>query len=68
MGADSARAGPTPGSMRDNGATHSYVSTEDPPRAMWRGRWRSTLSAERYLQEGTVQAFLSSLPSAVRGR
>ena len=68
LGAGSDQPGPTPGAMRGSGATLYYMSTEDLPRTMWRGRWRSTTSAERYLQEATAQAFLSSLPSAVRSR
>ena len=66
LGTKAGRPGPSPGSMRGSGATHFYMATAYLPRPMWRGRWRSTTSAERYLQEATAQAFLGSLPSAVR--
>eukprot|EP00974_Lingulodinium_polyedra_P007042 667718-Lingulodinium_polyedra.AAC.1 len=42
--------------------------TEDLPRTTWRGRWRSTTLGERHPPEANVQAFFSSLLSAVRAR
>ena len=60
--------GPTPGALRGSGATFFYFYTVDLPRLMWRGRWRSTSTVERYLQEAAAQTYLCGLPQAVRER
>ena len=58
--------GPTPASLRGSGATNLYLASEDVQRVMWRGRWRSLGTVERYLQDSAGALLLHELPAEAK--
>lgn len=52
-------------SLRHGGATHDFIQGMSLPDILHRGRWASTKTTERYIQDGPAHALEVQLPAAV---